>query len=170
VHFFNPRLLAEKLRDGVLSEPQKFSYTVASVVIRLVAEIPHRLFDSPHPLTYVFGVTIFNAVVSILGLRVCFATNARGDNKNFIERWLCLTLPLFVWTSLLPSCLTLFCRGLYALMGRGYYGLFSLLGLVLAAGAWLLFILYFVLLNRFIAIAASGTNPGNDSFAPIAAP
>ncbi|BCM90414.1 hypothetical protein IAD21_02266 [Abditibacteriota bacterium] len=57
------------------------------------------------------------------------------------------------------------------LAGRSYSGLFRLFTLLLSVGHWVLFILYFVLLNRFIAIAASGPSSNNEaSFAPIVAP
>ncbi len=171
MHFFNPRSVAEKLRDGVLSERDKFGYVIATLVVQFADGLPHRLMSSWQPIAYLLFAGVFYTLVSYLGLRACFATNARGDNKGFVERWLCLSLPLSMWTIVLPTYLGLASYIFYALVGRGYSGLFGLFSLMLSAVTWSLFILYFVLLNRFMAIAASGSSSNSEeSLAPIAAP
>lgn len=171
MHFFNPRPLAEKLRDGVLSERDKFRYIIATLVMQFADGLPHRLMNSWQPMLYLLLAGIFYTLVSYLGLRACFATNERGDNKAFVERWLCLSLPLSLWTIVLPTYLGLAAYVIYALTGRAYAGFFGLFSFLLAAITWSLLILYFVLLNRFMAIAASSSGlNANPSTAPIALP
>lgn len=171
MHFFNPYALAHRLRDNTLSEREKFGYVIASLIMRLVAELPNRFLGSRQPVVTVILGTVLYALVSVVGLRVCFATNTRGDSKHFIERFFCLSMPLLVWLNVLPAYLyfAVYLSGFFsgALFAR--FNGFIMLGVWMVSGLFL--ILYFVLLNRLIGIAAGASPSRNKSdFAPIASP
>ena len=111
-------------------------------------------------------------MISLIGTVIVFRTNARGDNRHFIERWLCLHFSL----SLLVICVPQFLLyGIYVVLywsyGSAIILLFQKLYWPLLSFNLFLLVVEFSLLNHFIRIAASGSSPDNDEvFAPIASP
>jgi len=162
-----PATIARNLRDGLLTERQKLGY----VVLYLLVQTATRLINSPtqrSPWQY-----LLYAGISLVGTWFSFHTNARGDNRNFIERWLCLLFSISIWVLYLPALLI---DGAYITLFRIYgTSIYALLPVWSSASRILNFVLLgllYVLLNHFIRIAASGPASQEESipFAPIAAP
>jgi hypothetical protein len=87
MRFWHPGRVATGLREGQLSEADKARYLAASFVIRsCVGQISHRSM-----------VSVIHLGVFLIGLAWCYRANMQGDGQRFIERYLCLSLPLVVW-------------------------------------------------------------------------
>jgi len=171
VHLFNPRPLAEKLRDDVLGERDKFHYILASLMLQLAGGALGLLTASALSAKAVLSLGVF-ALILVLGSRACFATNVRGDNRRFVERWLCLSVPLSFWFLLVPHALD---AAFYFYAGRLIRTPFGpalrLLLPFFSLWIWARLALFYVALNHFIRIAASGSAAHEAAnFAPLASP
>lgn len=87
-----PRRLAVALATGELSEREKFHYLLAWAVIGIVAPSQVGGWTDWSRLRVTFAVV--SLVIWVIGLLACFGANARGDNRAFLERYLCLSVPL----------------------------------------------------------------------------
>jgi hypothetical protein len=92
-----PGRLAAALAASELSERDKFHYLLAwaliGVFINPLVGISHR-WDHLRILSVVPSL-----LITAVGLVACFQANARGDNRAFLERYLCLSLPVSLVTS-----------------------------------------------------------------------
>ena len=102
--FWNVGKLGDELREGRVSAAQKTRYFIVySVVMLLFVELVARV-----PKTYnVFDniASVFALFATVVGTWLCHKANSQGDNLNFIERFVCLSLPtgvrVFVTTGVL---------------------------------------------------------------------
>jgi hypothetical protein len=84
--------LAEALAAGSLSEREKFHYllvwtVVASVVGQVIGT--SLRWDRLRLMSIAPGL-----LINLVGLLACFKANARGDNRAFLERYVCLSVPV----------------------------------------------------------------------------
>jgi len=108
-----PRRLAAALAAGDVSEREKFQYLLVWALISIM--IPRHFGGWTGWSAVRVTFLAVSLLITILGLLACFQANARGDNRAFVERYLCLSVPLGIMT--------------YALYYAIYYGL-GLVGLV----------------------------------------
>lgn len=164
------------LRDGALSERQKFNIVLFSLALQSGEAIVGLFWAHGFYINAIAGICA-RLALALVGAWFCFNTNVRGDNRNIIERFLCLSVPLTLWLSLLPSGFdsALFYI-LYHFYGMGAYALWSRLFPAIQIGGWGCYILFYVALNYLIRITAGGAAASNFSAsddstsAPIAAP
>lgn len=95
MHFWNTKALAVKLRDDMLPERDRMKYYLLLMTLfAVVFELP--IYD-PEPVS---PALITTSVISIIGtaagIYLTFRANSQGDNRDFIARSLCLTLPIGV--------------------------------------------------------------------------
>ena len=107
IYFWNINSLIKDLRNGLVSEYEKMIYFVLTLLFQnnirplggiqtlkviqnsmVIQNINISLMDSAFSLLHLFIV--------LMGIFYCFQMNKKGDNKNFIERFICLTVPLAV--------------------------------------------------------------------------
>ncbi|AIF81026.1 hypothetical protein I862_02315 [endosymbiont of Acanthamoeba sp. UWC8] len=79
--FWNDIKLALQLRNSEIDEDEKFYYYLVTVVLFTICGLKGGLLALS---------------VEIIGLFCIFKANRRGDNKAFIERVVCLSLPIAV--------------------------------------------------------------------------
>ena len=111
-----PRRLADALAAGRLSERDKLSYLLVWPVVGTAAEYYRASVQSWSQPQMAFVAAA--VLISILGLLVCFRANVQGDNRSFLERYVCLSVPIGAVT--------------YAVFFGGYYAM----GLVGLLGGW----------------------------------
>jgi hypothetical protein len=92
VHLLRAAPLAVKLRERLLSEPEKFSYALAAGVLQFVVG-GRSLIAGPWSWESV-AATLIGIGVFVLGLLQVFRVNQRGDGQAFLERYLCLSVPV----------------------------------------------------------------------------
>jgi hypothetical protein len=91
-----PRRLAVALAAGELSEREKFEYLLVWAVIGIL--VPSHMGGWTDWSRIRVAFLVISLVITVIGLLTCFGTNARGDNRAFLERYLCLSVPLGVMT------------------------------------------------------------------------
>ncbi len=161
-----PAPLARSLRDDLLTERQKLSCVLGLLFMSYVTRV---LRGDSHYSVLLLSVYL---VISVIGTAFTFRTNARGDNRNFIERWACLHFSLSLLVVYVPQFLL---YGLYVLLfwtyGRGVVTAFQKLSPILMFLDVLLLTIEYFLLNFYTRVAASGpASPSETTFAPIATP
>ena len=89
--FWNPAGIADALRLNQLSETTKVRYLIAGSMFQALVGARSVLQSR----------TMGDLVTALVGLGVlafgifaCARTNARGDGRAFLERYICLSLPL----------------------------------------------------------------------------
>jgi hypothetical protein len=86
------RALALELRDGRVAEREKLGYLLVGLVIQAV--IGHAsLLSTLRSLSMALGILVALAI-SVVGAIAAFRANARGDGRQFLERYLCLAVPV----------------------------------------------------------------------------
>lgn len=101
MYFWNVNALVQELKTGTLTEYEKMKYFLAMTLLQLFSLMNGPAFVQFMPLTnsevlvqlLCFGVIVG---VTVWGIYHCFIINKHGDNKNFIERIICLGFPIGV--------------------------------------------------------------------------
>ena len=101
---------------GEVSEREKFQYLLTWAVIGIA--LPTHLGGWTAWGRGRVAFLLAGLLITMVGLVACFRANASGDNRAFLERYLCLSVPLGLLT--------------YALYYAIYYGL----GLVGFLSGW----------------------------------
>lgn len=94
-----PRRLAVALATGRLTEREKFHYLLISAVIGLLVPSQFEGWSGWTRLRAAF--VAIGLLITLVGLVACFRANARGDDRAFLERYLCLSVPLGIATYVL---------------------------------------------------------------------
>ncbi len=82
MYFWNINALVKDLREDKVSEKEKLKYYLFISILGVA--LPHSidLF------------TILDIGVLIIGTYLCYEVNSKGDNRYFIDRMICLGVPL----------------------------------------------------------------------------
>ncbi len=101
--FWDVNALVEKLRNGSLTEKQKMIYFLIYSVIYLTEGFFN---DDTSTVPQIFGFAVM-IIVQIIIAVVCFQANNYGDGKNFLERFICLQVPLSIrfWVVIVPAAI-----------------------------------------------------------------
>jgi hypothetical protein len=98
MYWWNTHALAEALKTKRLSQRQKMIYLAVMMLgVSLVVEVTAWLGPGSG-VTPAMGV-IRGAVLSgitLWGVLACYQANRRGDDSEFIDRFVCLSLPLTI--------------------------------------------------------------------------
>lgn len=98
--FWDELKLVKKIREGKLTDREKYLYYLIFSLFHftgyaLLSSFPKKN-DDLIPL-YASCLSVFvNAFIIFISVSTWYQTNSRGDNKNFIERCLCLSIPLSI--------------------------------------------------------------------------
>lgn len=97
MYLLNPLAFARDLRAHRVPESVKACYMVLGGVVQYLhyAWRSHSGAEATSPLRFVTLVGLMAA-----GVYVCYRANAAGDGQRFVERFVCLAVPLTVWMSL----------------------------------------------------------------------
>jgi hypothetical protein len=94
MYFWNTRQLASDLQDGKVTERQKMWYLFVWVVgTALVIELAGWVPANESSAVTIMA-SIANVAVSIIGLLICYQANSRGDDREFVVRFICLSWPV----------------------------------------------------------------------------
>src|SRR3989344_6753381 len=95
MHFWNISALAQELREEKLTERDKMKYVLALFLLGNI------FFYGAQGLYVSAGFLLALEVLAVIAITVggiiwCYAANAKGDNKSFVERFVVLSLPVTV--------------------------------------------------------------------------
>ncbi len=101
MYFWNIDKLAEDLRADKVSESEQTNYLIALQVVGVIAILGHNSSSgSSIPI-------IFEGVVTLVAIYIISQLNKAGDNKNFVQRFIALSLPLTIRIGLMVFVLNL---------------------------------------------------------------
>jgi hypothetical protein len=112
-----PRRLADALAANALSEREKFHYLILWAVAGTLLGTGLGSWDA-WTWSRVASLALL-AVITVLGLVICFRANARGDDQAFLERYVCLSALVGLVISVL------------------YYALYYGMGIVALVAGWI---------------------------------
>lgn len=95
MYLWNTKALAKELKEGTLSESDKFRYYIVVVILYTVLLMFPTRGGSSDAVDSIIGILI--AILAIFfGTYICYKVNKSGDNVNFVERFICLSLPIAI--------------------------------------------------------------------------
>lgn len=90
--------LVEDFKSGNVTQKEEFKYmllfTIAGILVTnpaLYTDVNYNHYDSIQSIVFVG--------ISILGVYYCYKINSIGDNKDFIVRAMCISLPVLIRVS-----------------------------------------------------------------------
>lgn len=86
-----PSRLADALAANALSERQKFQYLLVWAISGVLLQHHGGSQAWGWPRLSFLGLSL---LITLAGLIACFQANVRGDNQGFLERYLCLSVPV----------------------------------------------------------------------------
>jgi len=107
MHIWNTKALAAELKSGELSQHERFKYLILFIVLLFVS-IDLSLYLPEEPL-YILDVvnTLYYIIATIVGLILSYRINKMGDNKEFIDRFICLSAPIYFKLIVIFFCIIL---------------------------------------------------------------
>ena len=146
--YLNPRQLALELRDSIVSERTKYRLVLLGFALQLVWG--QGLYSGANR-----GYTLIVLIGAVMywGIRSCYNANARGDNRAFVERFMCLSVPMSIYFAIASY-----------LVGVTSYRLREIMSERVTMWVWLLaylalYVIFYRVLRYYIAIAASALSP-----------
>ena len=95
MYFWKTEDLIDELRKGSLSQADRFKYLFVFIVITVfLTEL--MLYVSEVPSVIAITESIMVLTITIFGMIWCYQTNKLGDNAEFLDRFICLSLPITV--------------------------------------------------------------------------
>jgi len=96
VRFWRVNRLASDLAEGRVTEMDKLHYLVALAVISVLLTALYMF--RPNGALIAAWVRLFAAPVILFGTVMCFFSNGGARGQHLLDRYVCLSLPLFVRT------------------------------------------------------------------------
>ncbi|GAE35153.1 hypothetical protein [Halalkalibacter akibai] len=154
---WNIEKLALKLKNNEITEKEKFIYFFIYIV--LSGFVGYYTIEFASNLQRMIELLI-TSIITILGLLFCFNINQKGDGKVFIERYICLSLPISIRIIVYGTLL----YGLYMIIAlftmSGYYDPTNDL-LLDFVYTFLIQLVFYVLLYRWIRVIANNKENKN---------
>ena len=95
MYFWSIKKLTTDLKDNKISEKEKFKYFLTLVILELIL-INLIVYTWQEINTANLINSLITFVGFILAVTIIYKKNKKGDNKNYIERYVCLSLPAAV--------------------------------------------------------------------------
>lgn len=101
MYLWNTRALATELKDGTLSQRERFKYYLLGTVA--YASAVELLSYYPEESTILnISNSVITIAITIFGIVWCYIQNQAGEGHEFIDRMVCLSVPVVIrFTALL---------------------------------------------------------------------
>ncbi|MFA5190631.1 MAG: tetratricopeptide repeat protein [Verrucomicrobiia bacterium] len=95
MYLWNTKALAKELRDGTLTERERMKYFL--LFMTLIAVGSDNLFSHPEPISSArIILSAINIIATVGGTYGAYRINRAGDDRDFIARAICLSIPLTI--------------------------------------------------------------------------
>jgi len=94
MYFWNTRQLALDLREGKVTEQDEVRYLFAYVIWTSISILVLKWIPSEYALSKIADIAELG--VTIIGLLICYKANSRGDGREFVVRFICMSWPVSV--------------------------------------------------------------------------
>lgn len=105
MYFWNTNALARQLKSRTLAQSEKLKYLLATITLYALSLEILPIISSPRSSLGIIQ-SITSVTLAFVGTLLCYKVNSRGDNQEFIDRYICLGWPLTVKIFLL--CLAIY--------------------------------------------------------------
>ncbi|WP_420962633.1 hypothetical protein [Brucella sp. IR073] len=115
MNILDDRGLARRFRDNSVPSKERFRYFLVVSVLAIILANPAILAVAPHsvPIGWDYLSLLSDTIINVVGISVCYKTNKSGDDKEFIERMVCIGFPTIIKLSIIFIIVTL----LYFIIG-----------------------------------------------------
>lgn len=129
MHLWNTKALAMEFRDGELPEKERFKYFFIFILLTaLLIEVCLYIGEMPTVIT--IAESAIGMMITVGGTLLAYRTNKGGDNKEFIDRYVCLSIPIML------KMLVLLAICFIAYMIVGYMVLDEAFDKIIASTTW----------------------------------
>lgn len=110
MNFFNDRELALRFKNNAVSSKERFWYVMIGNILYIVSLLESSLVSSLVSFLFVKNMYLASVIglPIIIGAIICYNTNKAGDDKEFIERYVCIGTPVLIRTKVLTFALFFF--------------------------------------------------------------
>ena len=99
MYFLDTLALAKDLSNGLVSEKESFKYLFVLMILTgftVPSFTPGEIDISPYDAFEYLGSTIASIAFFYFTLLSCFRLNSEYDSRDFVKRFVCLTLPVTI--------------------------------------------------------------------------
>lgn len=116
IRVWQDRKLAEELAQSKVTEKQKLTYLILANVSTIL--LTNGFSSEPNPMSTIDAISLsLSAIIATVGYVWGYRLNA--DNKNFIERCICLSVPISVKAlTIFFAAVIIFSAGSYLILGE----------------------------------------------------
>lgn len=120
MYFWNVKALSEDLKTRTMSQREKMKYFLAFMVIGVIVTANFFLsFGSSEEINIILIIEDFiTIVITVGGIILCYKANQAGDDFEFIDRFICLSLPITIRLTVL----LFISYGIYMIIGYHIFG------------------------------------------------
>jgi hypothetical protein len=121
MYLWNTKALASQLKSGSLSQAERFKYFLAVTILDIMLfEILRYLKLAILSITNLIESSTM-VLITILGTYWSYTANKTGDDREFIDRYICLSIPLTIrmLAVMLPICFAVILTG-YIVFGMQF--------------------------------------------------
>lgn len=93
---WNTRELSERLSAGTLSEKEKMHYFLLQALLVVVGTAKVVNYSPIRPIFYDHIGDVLVFLITLVGILLVYKQNERGDNRHFVDRAICLGVPIFM--------------------------------------------------------------------------
>jgi len=93
MYLWNIKALATKLKTGELSQAERFKYLFLSVILVTLA-MEASAYEGKISTAISITESIMFLMITVGGTLLCYRANKKGDNKEFADRIICLSIPI----------------------------------------------------------------------------
>jgi hypothetical protein len=104
MNFIRDKELALRLKNNAVSSREKFLYFFISSMmtsLMMTSSVTHFFHYAVELNSWDNAVDVATVILAIFGTLLCYRTNKKGDNKEFIERYVSLYFPVSIQMILL---------------------------------------------------------------------
>lgn len=95
MYLWNTEALATKLKDSELSQAERFKYFFIFIVLNaLIMELSLYIGEMPTVITITESVIAL--IMTMSGTLLAYNINKNGDDKEFTDRYICLSIPILI--------------------------------------------------------------------------
>lgn len=119
MNLINDRALARRFKAKAVPSQERLCYFLILLILLSIfmshSFIAWMLVDTTGPTEWDFAGDLVDFVINVVGIIVVYQVNARGDDREFLERFICLNLPAGVQSIAVFILLMLLFGAAYAL-------------------------------------------------------
>lgn len=93
MYFWNSNALAGEMTTSALPQREKMKYLLAWTLFNTIA-VQNALWTVEAVTWFTIAKALLVIAINLVGVLACYAANRRGDDADFVERFICLGWPI----------------------------------------------------------------------------